>query len=107
MTALTSTVANFELAPNSELKVVVFQTRDDVDATDTYAVTLSDYGISATGLLIVEGWVHTTSGSVIAPETVTTSVASGVLTITVPGGSNNDVRIFRITGTASAPTYAA
>ena len=107
MAALTSSVKAFDNAPSSELKVVVFQTRDDVDATDTHAITLADYGISATGCIIVEGWVHTTNGSVIAPETVTTSVTSGVLTITVPAGSNNDVRIFRVTGTALTPTYAA
>jgi len=107
MAALSSTVKAYEFAPLSELKVVVFQTRDDVDATNTHAITLADHGISATGCLIVEGWVHTTSGSVIAPETVTTSVSAGVLTVTVPAGTDNDVRIFRVTGTALTPTYAA
>lgn len=107
MAAISSTVRTYQVLPLSELRTVVLQTRDDVDATDTHAVTLADHGIAATGCLIVEGWVHTTSGSVIAPETVTTAVAAGVLTITVPAGTNNDVRIFRITGAAQAPTYAA
>lgn len=107
MAALTSAVATYELAPLSELKTVVFQTRDDVDATNTYAITLADHGISATGCLITEGWVHTTNGSVILPETITSSVTAGVLTLTVPAGTDNDVRIFRVTGTPLTPTYAA
>ena len=107
MTALTSTVAKFEQVPNRDVKTLIFQTRDDVDATNTYAITLESYGISATGLISVEGWVHTTSGSVITNEDVTSAVSAGVLTITVPAGTNNDVRVWRVIGHASALTTAA
>ena len=107
MTAIASTVANWEMVPNADLKTVIFQTRDDVDATNTYEITLADFGISATGLLIVEGFVHTANGSVITIEANTCAVSAGVLTITVGAGTDNDARVFRITGVASAPTFAA
>ena len=107
MAALTSTVAKFVGGPLGEVVEVYFQTRDDVDATDTHAITLADHGISPNGLLAVDAWVHTTSSSVITTEAVTTSVTSGVLTITVPAGTNNDVRIFKIIGLARDPTTAA
>ena len=107
MAAISSTVAKFEGAPNSDLKEIWFQTRDDVDATNTYAITLADYGISPTGFLALQSWVHTTSGSVVTTEANTTAVSSGVLTITIAAGTDNDVRIFRVTGVGSAPTYAA
>jgi hypothetical protein len=87
-----------EVNPNAGLKTVVVQTRNTVDAADTIAITLADYGIHATGLLIVEGWKHTTDNSVIVEENPTTEVSAGVLTITVPSGTNDDMRIYRITG---------
>src|SRR3990167_2651111 len=97
MAAVTA-LKTWEVTPNSELKVVVLCLANTVDAADTVAVTLSNVGISATGLLIVEGWVHTTDGSVIAPETVTSSVTAGVVTVTIPAGTNNDFRVVRLTG---------
>lgn len=107
MAAISSALANTEVVPAQGLKMVMVQTRDDVDATNTFAVTLADYGISATGLLWVSGNVHTTSGSVMTYEAFTTSVTSGVLTITVPAGTDNDVRTVLIVGQSTAPTYAA
>src|SRR3990167_2145366 len=99
MAALTSTVARFIGGPLGEVIEAYYQTRDDVDATNTYDITLSTVGIVPTGLLAVSAWVHTTNGSVITTEAVTTSVtAAGVLTITVPAGTDNDVRVFKIVG---------
>lgn len=104
MTAAITDIDVTEQSPNPGLKVIVVQTRDTVDATDTIAITLATYGISPTGLLIVEGFVHTTNNSVMTREDVTTSVSAGVLTVTIPGGTDNDVRVIRITGRAVANT---
>lgn len=103
MAAITDTIID-EVQPNAGLKTIVVQTKNTVDAADTIAIILADYGISATGLLIVEGWVMTTDNSVIAPETVTTSVTTGTLTVTIPAGTDNDIRVVRITGRATPNT---
>lgn len=87
-----------EVTPNAGVKKIIVQTRNTVDAADTIAITLTDYGISATGLLWVLGFKHTTDNSVMVQEQPTTAVASGVLTITVPAGTDNDMRIYEITG---------
>ena len=97
MAAITD-IDTSNVVPNQALTQTVIQTRNTVDAADTIAVTLKDYGISATGLLVVEGWKHTTDNSVIVAENPTTAVAAGVLTITVPAGTDNDLRVYRITG---------
>ena len=107
MAALTSTVARFIGGPLGEVIEAYYQTRDDVDATNTYDITLSTVGIVPTGLLAVSAWVHTASGSIITTEAVTTSVTAGVLTITVPAGTDNDVRVFKIVGLGQTPTYTA
>ena len=104
--AAVSILEDFEVAPNSEIKVVVITLPNTTDASDTVAVTLSNYGIAATGLLIVEGWVHTTDGSVIASEAVTSSVTAGVATITIPAGSDNDFRVIRLTGKGVAGDFS-
>lgn len=77
---------------------VVVKTIDTVDATDTLTITLADYGISATGLVGVLGFKHTTNNSVMVQEQPTTAVAAGVLTITVPAGTDNDARFYFIKG---------
>jgi hypothetical protein len=96
----------FEVGPNPGLKTIIVQSRNTVDAADTIAVTLTDHGISATGLLIVEGWKHTTDASIIVEENPTTAVSAGVLTITVPSGTDDDARVYRITGAASPLTFS-
>lgn len=75
-------------------------TKNTVDATDTIAVTLNKIGISAAGLMGVYGWKHTTDNSVSVIEFPTTAVASGVLTMTVPGGTDNNPRFYLIIGTS-------
>lgn len=71
-----------------------------VDAADTIAVTLNTIGISPKGLIGVYGWKHTTDNSVSVKEFPTTSVSSGILTITVEAGTNNDPRFYLIIGTS-------
>lgn len=105
MAAVTA-LAHWELVPNSELKRVVFTLANTTDATDTLAITLADHGISATGLLTVQGWVHTTDGSVITNEAVTSSVTAGVLTVTIPAGTDNDFRVIEITGRSDVGAFA-
>ena len=104
--AAVTLLENFEVVPNCELKSVVLTVPNTTDAADTLAVTLSEYGIGATGLLMVEGWKHTTDGSVVVEENPTTSVTSGVLTITVPAGTDNDFRVYKITGKGAGGVFA-
>ena len=105
MTA-TSILKSWEVVPNSGLKTVLFQTPATADATDTLEITLADYGINATGLLVVESWVHTTSGSIITTELNTCAVSSGVLTVTIAAGTDNDVRVVQIIGRADAGAFS-
>lgn len=97
MAAVTQ-LATFEVVPTSELKEVIFTLANTTDAADTFAITLADHGINPTGLLLVDQYVHTTDGSVLTREAATTAVAAGVLTVTIPAGTDNDFRVVRIVG---------
>lgn len=95
MTDVTST--RKEYAPILGGKLVVLKSGTTVTgATDTLTLNLASVGIST--LLGVQGWVHTTDGSVIIAEAGTTAVASGVLTITTVTGNNNKRRVFLVIG---------
>lgn len=107
MTAYAGTSVVVEDSPSCGVKKLWVYTQDDADATDTIAVTLTDYGISATGLLAVRSYKHTTNGSVIVAETNTTAVSSGVLTITVGSGTDNDVRVIEIIGLSYVPDWTS
>jgi len=96
----------WEEIPNAELKRVLFTCPNTTDATNTIAITLATYGISATGLLAVSSWVHTTDGSVITTEANTTSVTAGVLTVTIAAGTDNDTRVIEIIGRADPGVFA-
>ena len=76
-------------------KEYIVVTAFDADATNTLTTTLADHGI--TSLISVKGWKHTTAG-VIVLEQPTTSVTTGVLTITIPAGTDNDKRVYLIGG---------
>lgn len=80
------------------VKQILVRTVNTADATDTLTVTLTDYGIAATGLIGVVGFKHTTDNSVMVQEQPTTAVSSGVLTLTVPAGTDNDARFYIIYG---------
>jgi len=101
MTAITD-IDVTESSPNPGLKEFYVQTRNTVDATDTIAITLADYGVHEDGFLAILGWKHTTDNSVVVPEDPTVAVASGVLTITVPSGTDDDMRVYKVTGRAIA-----
>ena len=73
------------------VKQLVIYTANTVDAGDTFTLTYADYGI--TTVLGVYGVKHTTDNSVIVAENPTTAVSSGVMTLTVPAGTDNDMRV--------------
>jgi len=86
---------------------VVIRTINTVDDGDTLVVDLSDYGISDTGLIGVEGWEHTTDNSIVVQANPTTVVASGELTLTVSGSNDNNPRHYLVKGHAKPnPTSA-
>ena len=105
MTA-TSILETWEELPNAGLKRVLFTAPSTTDATNTLEITLADYGIAATGLLAVSSWVHTTDGSVITTEANTTAVSSGVLTVTIAAGTDNDFRVIEIIGRADPGDFS-
>ena len=77
---------------------IFIKTINTVDAADTLTVDLTNYGIAADGLVGVLGFKHTTDNSVSVQEQPTTAVASGVLTLTVPAGTDNDARFYEVKG---------
>lgn len=81
------------------VKAVLVRTAASADDGDTLAVTLANYGIGAAGLLAVDGQAHTTLNSVTAVATATSTVTSGVLTLTLDSQHGSDkVRSFLIIG---------
>jgi hypothetical protein len=101
MAALTQDTDYFvKQVDNDGIVMQMVCTKNTVDATDTLAYSLEKLGISAKGLIGVYGWKHTTDNSESVVEFPTTAVASGTLTITVPGGTNNDPRFYMIIGTS-------
>jgi hypothetical protein len=72
-----------------EVKVFADATVDD---GDTFTFTLANAG--ATAIVGVAGFIATTSGSVVEAEAPTTSVTSGVLTVTVGGSTDNKERFY-------------
>lgn len=76
-----------------KIMVVCPATADD---TDTFDITLADYGI--TTVKTIKGFTHTTDNNVIIVEAPTTSVTTGVLTVTIGGSTDNKMRAFLIGG---------
>jgi hypothetical protein len=94
MAAVTGTVT--EVAPNAGAKMLIVTAPATTDDGDTIAVTLADYGI--TKFLGILGQTHSTAGSVVITEAPTTAVATGVLTITVGGSTDDKERVFIVWG---------
>ncbi len=91
-------VANATDAGKPRFKVGFLTAPDTTDAADTISVDVHDkFGM--TKVLAVREYVHTTTNSVIAEETlVTTAVTGTTLTVTVPAGSDNDLRFIIVYG---------
>lgn len=76
------------------LQTLLVTTDNTADAADTIAVDLAPYGGSVfRGAL---GWKETTDGSVIATENPTTAVTGTTVTLTIPAGTDNDPRTYKI-----------
>jgi hypothetical protein len=103
---MVSKLESFDEIPALSLKRVLFSLANTTDAADTVEITLADYGISATGLLAVNSWVHTADGSIITVEANTTAVSSGVLTVTNAVGTNDDFRVIEVIGRATPGVFA-
>ena len=92
MVDITSTINVKEQSPRLETKVILIETPATADDGDTLDVTLSDYG--AVGITAIQGFTHSTTDSIIIEEAPTTSVTTGVLTITVGGTTDDKKRSF-------------
>lgn len=80
-----------------DLKCHMITLPDDTDAGDTTTVDLwQECGMKR--LLGIKGFKHTTNNSVVVTENPTCTVNNGVLTITVPAGSDNDLRVYMLFG---------
>jgi len=73
------------------------ETAETVDAADVITpITLADYGMKS--LTCCRGYVQTTTDDIVTREDVTTSVTSGVLSVTIPSGTNDDIRVIEVIG---------
>ena len=97
MADISSSVTVKEALPNLGMKCIKIETPATADTGDTIAIKLADYGIKT--LEAIQGFVHTTTDSVVVEEAPTTSVSSGTLTITIGGSSvSNKKRVYLIWG---------
>lgn len=74
-----------------EVKHLIVETANTVDATNTFTVDLTQYG--GTILLGLSGCKHTTDNSIIVSELPTSTVSSSVVTLTVIAGTDDDKRV--------------
>ncbi len=95
MVTFTTSNTFTELTPNCGIKEILVVSPTAISG-DIIDVTLVNYGISADGLLAIEGFVQTTANSVVASEAPTTSVTAGVLSIT--SGAGTGKKYYRILG---------
>jgi|WetSurMetagenome_2_1015567.scaffolds.fasta_scaffold172501_4 hypothetical protein len=91
------------VSPNSGIVQKIVRCIETVDATNTIAITLKNKGIGPAGFIGLIGFVETTSKSVYAQEIDTTSVSAGVLTVTIPAGTDNDRRFLVLYGEGVNP----
>ena len=87
-------------SPGPVYNEIVIKTINTVDDGDTIAVDMTKYGISATGLMGVSGWEHTTENSVVVQADPTCAVSSGTITLTVSGSNDDNTRMYVIKGFA-------
>jgi len=90
MTALGEVGTITEVAPNSGVKVLMWELADTViGGTDTVQIDLGDFG--AKTLLAIDVYDQTTTGSVVVSEAPTTVVTAGILVVTL-GGSDTGAK---------------
>lgn len=105
MAALTEGTDYFikTVAPNNGITQVMIRTKNTADATNTIVQTLTNLGIGPTGFIGLIAFKATTDNSVYVQEACTTAVSSGVLTITIPSGTDNDPRFIILYGQTINP----
>ena len=86
--AITSTCTYTDAVPSLGAKTLIVETPATADTGDTIVITLASYGISK--FIGIYGMIQSTANSIIIAEAPTTSVTSGVLTITVGGSAASD-----------------
>jgi len=97
MTALTEGTDYFIRRKSTEgVTELLVYTIATVDNGDTLTVDLTNYGIN--NFLGANGYIHSTTDSIIVAEAPTTAVSSGVLTVTVGGTTANKKRTYTIMG---------
>ncbi len=95
MTDVTS--SRYDAYPGCGATEVILETGTDVTgATDTLTLTLADYGMKR--ILSIYGVRHSTDGSVIVGEAVTSAVSDGILTITTVASNDNERRVVKVVG---------
>lgn len=98
MANITSGLTITPVHPEMDFRTVAVETAATADGGDTFTITMATYGCT-TFLGLLE-WIHTTEGSVIVPgenaggTASTTSVSSGVITVTLSGVTSNQKRVF-------------
>ena len=86
-------------SPGPVYNEIIVKTINTVDTGDTIVVDMTKYGISATGLMGVQGFDHTTANSVVVQADPITTVSSGSITLTLTAGTD-DQNYFVIKGFA-------
>jgi hypothetical protein len=81
-----------DIVPALGCKMLRVKAPATADNADTIAVTLTNYG--CTNIEGILGFTESTTGSVVITEAPTTSVSSGVLTITIGGSTADKARTF-------------
>lgn len=79
-----------------EIRSVIVSTAGSAAGASTMEVTLKDYGLK--NVVAVRGVRHVTANQALLVEEPTTSVTSGVLTITLGGAGTDAIRSYRIVG---------
>ena len=77
-----------KIAPNPQHILLKCELPTTTDSDDTFTVTAASYGGQT--FEWINGNVHTTEDQVIITEAPTTTVTSGVMTVTVGGSSQDD-----------------
>ena len=77
-----------------QYKTIVLELPNTADATNTVTFNLATIG-GAT-FLGVAGFAHTTDDSVCITENPTTSVSGTTITFTIPAGTDNDPRFYKV-----------
>lgn len=85
-----------DIAYPRDLKFAIIELDDATDATDTTTFNLGTYGMKR--LLGIYSYVHTANNSIVTIEEDTCTVNEGVVTVTIPAGTDNDKRVITLIG---------